>query len=57
MNDTYQQLAEEILRLANVTINGKNPWDIQVNDSRFFRREGLVSERYVKLGEDRLQLR
>ncbi|TSC74962.1 MAG: cyclopropane-fatty-acyl-phospholipid synthase [Parcubacteria group bacterium Gr01-1014_30] len=31
-------VAQELLGLAGVKINGKKPWDIQVHDSRFFVR-------------------
>ena len=49
MTDRYQQLTEEILSLADVTINGKDPWDIHVHDSRFFRR--AITEGELGLGE------
>ena len=49
MNDNYQQLTKEILGLADITINGKSPWDIQVNDDRFFRR--VLTDGALGLGE------
>ena len=33
-----QWLQEELLDLINVQINGKRPWDIQVNDDRLYAR-------------------
>jgi cyclopropane-fatty-acyl-phospholipid synthase len=49
MSDKYQKLAEAILHLAGVTVNGRNPWDIQVQDRRFFRR--AIAEGELGVGE------
>jgi len=49
MSNKYQRLAEGILGLACVTIDGSNPWDIQVHDTRFFRR--AIAEGELGLGE------
>lgn len=38
MANRYKQIAEEILGIAGVKINGSNPWDIHVHDDRFYRR-------------------
>jgi cyclopropane-fatty-acyl-phospholipid synthase len=35
---TDRDLVEELLGSAGVRVNGSNPWDIRVNDERFFRR-------------------
>ena len=38
MRNKYKELAEEILALAGVQINGSNPWDIQVHNEEFYMR-------------------
>ncbi|MEK7224300.1 MAG: hypothetical protein AAB221_01285 [Bacteroidota bacterium] len=38
MGSRYQKLAEDILSLAGVKINGNEPWDIQVYNKEFYRR-------------------
>ena len=45
----YQSLVKELLSLANIEINGSNPWDIQVHDDRFYKR--AVTEVELGLGE------
>ena len=42
-------LVPELLELAGVTVNGNNPWDIQVHDSLFYKR--LVAGGSMALGE------
>lgn len=49
MNNKYQSLVKELLSLANIEINGKNPWDLQVHDDRFYKR--AVTEVELGLGE------
>ena len=39
----------ELLSLADVTVNGDRPWDIQVNDERFYRR--VLAQGSLGLGE------
>ncbi len=46
-------LVEQVFRKAGVTVNGKNPWDIQVHDDRLYRR--LVAERSLGLGESYME--
>ena len=41
-----KEIAEHLLRLAGVTVNGDKPYDIQIHDQRFYRRavtEGRIS--------------
>jgi len=38
MRNKYKKIAEEILTLAGVQINGSNPWDIQVHKEEFYAR-------------------
>ncbi len=47
--DKYYKIAEQILNEAHISINGPNPWDIQVHDSRVFRR--VFKEGSLGLGE------
>ncbi|MDI6804765.1 MAG: cyclopropane fatty acyl phospholipid synthase [Bacteroidota bacterium] len=49
MNNKYQKLTEEILGLADVKINGTNPWDILVHDERFYKR--VITEVELGVGE------
>lgn len=49
MSTKYQNLLEEILELAGVKINGGNPWDVQVNNDKFYRR--VITEGELGLGE------
>lgn len=45
----YKSLVKELLSLAEIEINGSNPWDIQVHDERFYKR--AVTEVELGLGE------
>jgi cyclopropane-fatty-acyl-phospholipid synthase len=47
--DKYEKLVGDLLELANIKINGKNPWDIQVKDKRFYRR--VLNEGSIGAGE------
>jgi len=47
--DKYELLVKDLLSLADVEINGKDPWDIQVYDNRFYKR--AISEVELGLGE------
>ena len=38
-NNKLESLAKEILKLADVEINGTRPWDIQVHDKRFYEKK------------------
>jgi cyclopropane-fatty-acyl-phospholipid synthase len=48
-SNKYQSLVTWLLSLADIEINGHNPWDIQINDNRFFKR--AVTEVELGLGE------
>ena len=48
-NSNYKQLAEKLLNLAEVRINGEKPWDIQIHDERFYKR--VVTEVELGIGE------
>jgi len=39
-----QYLVHEILASAGITINGTMPWDIRINDERFYERIALEGE-------------
>ena len=49
MNLRYKNLAEELLNLAGIKINGNNPWDIQIHDERFYKR--VITQAELGLGE------
>ena len=46
---TYENQARKILEKADVEINGKNPWDMQVHNPRMFQR--VFSQGTLGLGE------
>ncbi len=48
-NSRYKRLVEKLLSLADIEINGSNPWDIQVTNERFYKR--AVTEVELGLGE------
>ncbi len=45
----YKAIVRELLELAGVDLNGKQPWDIQVHDDRVYKR--AVTEAELGLGE------
>ncbi len=45
----YKQLVNELLNYAGIEINGKNPWDIQVHNERFYKR--AITEVELGFGE------
>ena len=47
--NNYKKLLEELFSLANIQINGNNPWDIQVKDERFYKR--AITEAELGFGE------
>jgi len=49
MKEKYKEIAEEILSLAGVEINGNNPWDIQIHNNEFYRR--VITEGELGPGE------
>jgi cyclopropane-fatty-acyl-phospholipid synthase len=44
-----KEIVQEILSAADIEINGRRPWDIQVRDERFYRR--VLKEGSLGLGE------
>jgi cyclopropane-fatty-acyl-phospholipid synthase len=38
MENKYKKIAEEILALAGVKVNGENPWDIRIYNDGFYKR-------------------
>jgi cyclopropane-fatty-acyl-phospholipid synthase len=44
-----QGIVENLLDLAGVKVDGPNPWDIQVNDDRFYAR--VLKDKNLGLGE------
>ena len=48
-NDKYKRLAEKLLSMAEIQINGTNPWDVQVHDERFYKR--AITEVELGIGE------
>ncbi len=49
MSSKYKNLFENLLELADIKINGNNPWDIQVKDERFYKR--AITEVELGFGE------
>jgi cyclopropane-fatty-acyl-phospholipid synthase len=48
-NDKYKRLAEKLLSMAGIQINGTHPWDIQIHDERFYKR--AITEVELGIGE------
>src|SRR5664280_286048 len=49
MYNNHKLIAEDVLALAGVKINGNNPWDIKVSNDEFFRR--AITEGELGIGE------
>jgi len=49
MKNKYKSISEEVLTLAGITLNGNNPWDLQVSNNDFFRR--AITEGDLGVGE------
>ncbi len=49
MADKYKQVVQNLLKHADVKINGNRPWDIKVKDKRFYKR--VLAEGSLGLGE------
>lgn len=49
MENNLRERAEKLLEGTGVAINGKNPWDLQVNNDKFYAR--VISEGSMGLGE------
>lgn len=47
--ETPEKTLRELLELADVHVNGSNPWDIQVHDARFYDR--VLRDSSLGLGE------
>ena len=44
-----KKIIQELLSKADISVDGDNPWDIQIHDERFYQR--LLSESALGLGE------
>jgi len=49
MAKDLKDIAKEILNIAGIEINGKNPWDIKIHDDRFYKK--VLSQGSIGLGE------
>lgn len=47
--NTSESILRDLLNLAGVEVNGKNPWDIQVHEKRLYDR--ILREPHLTLGE------
>lgn len=52
-SQTDKQVVQEILTLADVQIDGSRPWDIKVNDDRFYAR--VLRDTSLGLGESYME--
>ena len=48
-NDKYKRLAEKLLSMAEIQINGTHQWDVRVHDERFYKR--AITEVELGIGE------
>ncbi len=46
---SFRGRVEALLGLAGIRVNGESPWDIQVNDTRVFRR--VLAQGTLGLGD------
>jgi cyclopropane-fatty-acyl-phospholipid synthase len=53
MGSRYKILAEDILDLAGIKINGSHPWDITVHNDGFYRR--AITEGELGIGESYME--
>lgn len=49
MSNKYRKIAEDLLGLAGVKVNGPNSWDIQVHNEEFYKR--VLTEGELGIGE------
>jgi cyclopropane-fatty-acyl-phospholipid synthase len=49
MIQSYKKVAEEILNLAGIKVDGNNPWDIQIHNDQFYKR--VITKGHLGLGE------
>lgn len=49
MSSRAKETVRELAELAGITLNGGNPWDIQIHDERFYKR--LLQEGTLGFGE------
>jgi cyclopropane-fatty-acyl-phospholipid synthase len=49
MGNKYKKITEGILGLAGIQINGPHPWDIRVNNTKFYKR--AITEGELGVGE------
>jgi cyclopropane-fatty-acyl-phospholipid synthase len=49
MSTQAEKVITELLKIADVEVNGSNPWDIQIHDDRFYSR--VLREVALGLGE------
>lgn len=45
----YKSIVKRLLSLTGIEINGRNPWDIQIHDERFYKR--VLTQVELGLGE------
>ncbi len=47
--EKYKKLVKQVLEMADIELNGENPWDIQILDDRFYKR--AITEVELGVGE------
>ncbi len=52
-SNKFEKTLKDILSLADIEINGSNPWDIQVHNKKFYKR--VLSEAELGLGESYME--
>jgi len=53
MSPIYEKIAKELLATAEISVNGFNPWDIQVHNNDFYRR--VITEGELGMGESYME--
>ncbi|HSW47809.1 MAG TPA: cyclopropane fatty acyl phospholipid synthase [Candidatus Saccharimonadales bacterium] len=51
--DQAEKTVKDLLQIAGIKINGRNPWDIQLHDNRFYKR--ILTDGSLGLGESYME--
>jgi cyclopropane-fatty-acyl-phospholipid synthase len=52
-SEKYKRVVEKLLNMAGIKINGSHPWDIQINNERFYKR--VITEVELGMGESYME--
>ena len=52
-SEKYKRVVEKLLNMAGIKINGSHPWDIQIQNERFYKR--VITEVELGMGESYME--